>query len=271
MKRLYSVISILIVATILFGCGKPSDVSTAHYNYAKKAIEIADAYIDYKISAEEADLQMDELFRRADELPDDDGEAASDIVFYISLLSLSLTTANLKPSSKGLDNIIYYRDEIADVISVKRRSKKQAESAEKYDVNAPEVLSYDERCDIGSRIETALHDVGLDASPIVLSLSGRLSVDVQIKTNSTKDFCKAVDYTFSVLRDCLSIYDVDKYEICIMTDFEKKDERFIEFKATDLEKGSLTDTTGNIRSDIFWDEYKVDELFEHYGYTKLTD
>ena len=62
-KRVRVVLMIVVIAFLLTACrstGKPDNVSDPAYNAGLRAIQIADNYLDYKITREEAKEQMDE-------------------------------------------------------------------------------------------------------------------------------------------------------------------------------------------------------------------
>lgn len=96
MKRIVSMLLLLTVVFSLSSCGRPSDVDEQHYNYGKKAIEIADKYLDYEISAQEAYNLIDDLRRREDELPDDDDRFStnSHVETLVSLIYFNLNSLN---------------------------------------------------------------------------------------------------------------------------------------------------------------------------------
>ena len=71
MKRQILTILFVILLILLCGCeSKPGDISEQHYNYGMKALEIADQYLDYKMTADEAASALNELLKREDELPE---------------------------------------------------------------------------------------------------------------------------------------------------------------------------------------------------------
>lgn len=123
--------SLLFIAIILFGSlagcnSKPSNISEQHYSYGKKAIEIADKYIDYEINAEEAYKQIQELESRSEELPetktgDSDHVYNFAIEIEVSSLSSRLLNAKWHPSQDNFQSIVEARNKIAQHVGVSQR------------------------------------------------------------------------------------------------------------------------------------------------------
>ena len=124
-----SIVLALALLLILVSCGKndkPKDISEQHYQYGIKAIEIADAYLDYNISAKEARSQLNSLMSREDELPDTEwGDPThlkdSGVEFYSSLMDSVFMRAIYSSSSDSYNYIFEYRNEIAEYIGEKKR------------------------------------------------------------------------------------------------------------------------------------------------------
>lgn len=124
-----SIVLALALLLILVFCGKndkPKDISEQHYQYGLKAIEIADAYLDYDISAKEARSQLKSLISRENELPDTEwGDPTHlngyQVEFYTSLMDAAFVPAMYSSSSDSYDDIVEYRNEIAGYIGKKKR------------------------------------------------------------------------------------------------------------------------------------------------------
>lgn len=124
---------LLSITTLLLGCNggasgstKPDNVSDQHYRYALKAIEIADGYLDYELSAVEAYYQIESLVSREEELPDSEfGDPThskdSSVEFYTSFLRWEISDAKYDASSEIYNKIVEYRNEIAELIGEKKR------------------------------------------------------------------------------------------------------------------------------------------------------
>ena len=127
MKRLALLVLAFILLGSLVGCNsKPSNISEQHYSYGKKAIEIADKYIDYEINAEEAYKQIQELQSRSEELPetkvgDSDHGRNFGIEIEVSVLSSSLSRAKWNPSQDNFQSVVEARNKIAQYIGVSQR------------------------------------------------------------------------------------------------------------------------------------------------------
>ena len=105
---------------------KPKDISQQHYQYGLKAIEIADAYLDYDISAKEARSQLENLTSREDELPDTEWEDPThlngyQVEFYAFLMKTEFVQAMYSSSSDSYDDVVKCRNEIAEAIGKKKR------------------------------------------------------------------------------------------------------------------------------------------------------
>ena len=132
MKRFISTILVgfILFSTITFlsGCGggKPNDVSDQHYQYALKAIEIADGYLDFDLTVDEAYAEISELEERKEELPDGkvgDKTHAKDfsIESNVSMLSSALVRGYLDLDTDIYDDVLERRNSLAKAIGEKTR------------------------------------------------------------------------------------------------------------------------------------------------------
>ena len=118
-------IAIAIISLVLTGktdTPNQTNISEQHRLYALKAIEIADGYLDYEITATDAYLQISDLLDREDELPE--SEFADDdyrIESSTWRLRWEIVHAMDNTSSEIYNKIVEYRNEIAELIGEKKR------------------------------------------------------------------------------------------------------------------------------------------------------
>ena len=127
MKIIKFLLSILVSCIIFASCNTmPSDISSAHYTYAQKAIEIVDEYLDFNITVEEAYEKISELHEREETLPDtdyDDPTHANDfsIEATVSIIDFNLFQLKLDPSSDEQSELLENRNELAELIGAKKK------------------------------------------------------------------------------------------------------------------------------------------------------
>lgn len=126
MKRLVLITTAFLITLSLFGCGESTPISEQHYSYGKKAVEIVDQYLDYKISAAEVSSSLSELQKREDELPeheygDDDHANNYHVEINTFLVSRKIENQKYSPSSESYTDILELRNKIAEAIGEKTR------------------------------------------------------------------------------------------------------------------------------------------------------
>lgn len=136
MKRYTTIIKFAMILAICFtsllslaGCGtagKPENMSNQHYKYGKQAVEIADRYFDFEISADEAYRLITELTARKDELPDTetgDKTHLNDLLVETSvdLLQHSLMNAKYSLADNPYDSVLKDRNSLAEDLGMKTR------------------------------------------------------------------------------------------------------------------------------------------------------
>ena len=127
MKR--QILTILSVILLIFLCGcesKPGDISEQHYNYGIKALEIADQYLDYKMTADEAASALNELLKREDELPETEFGDTNHANNYHVEINTYLICRNIERQSYSADtetfnSIKETRNSIARALGEKER------------------------------------------------------------------------------------------------------------------------------------------------------
>ena len=127
--------AILVVAAILlFGGqskGKPDDISSQHYQYALKAIEYVDQYLDYEISVYEAYNLLKDLESQS-ALPETEHGDATYYKNYVVEFNVWVIQTDLfrmysdsildsSDSTDYYDEILESRNEIAEMVGEKKR------------------------------------------------------------------------------------------------------------------------------------------------------
>lgn len=127
MKKVTCFIAIILFAAtfMLSGCEKAKiNISAEHYNYGKRAVEIADQFLDYKISAREAYNQLEILMDRRDELPDfdiNDPNRANNSFLETDTLLMWCNIPLYEGSSGSYGEVLKYRNRIATAIGERER------------------------------------------------------------------------------------------------------------------------------------------------------
>lgn len=130
MKKIVCVL--LVAVLILAGCGpRPKYKATEqHIKYGQKALEIADAYLDFDLSLEDAKKKIDDLYDAEESLPKPSKEeelgciAIEGDVFSLNsaFFHADLRAAGLKgiASAESAD-ILKARNKLAEDLGVKAR------------------------------------------------------------------------------------------------------------------------------------------------------
>ena len=125
--KLLIVFVLLSTISLLLGCssGKPHNISRKHYQYALKAIDIADAYLDEEISVSEAAELMNELQEQEIDLPIADPKKPSQVYnasieLAVLILSTDLDMAT-NSTTQPYENILTWRNNLAETIGEKAR------------------------------------------------------------------------------------------------------------------------------------------------------
>ena len=111
--------------------GKPDDISSQHYQYALKAIEYVDQYLDYDVSVYEAYNLLDNL-RNQSSLPETEfGDVTHrknyNVEFSVTMITHTLLSMhsdavlNISDSTDRYDEILEHRNELAEVVGEKKR------------------------------------------------------------------------------------------------------------------------------------------------------
>lgn len=124
MKRI--IVLVLAVALLLTACSAKSKtkwpMSKQHEKYGRKALEIADQYLDYDLTAEEAYKKIDALCDSEGTLPepkDSDEKFGDDIVkISVSNLRYEIRSAYY---DKEADGVLDQRNDLAELLGEKSR------------------------------------------------------------------------------------------------------------------------------------------------------
>ena len=116
-KQIKLSVIFLSIILILTSCGgKPNNVSESAYNAGIRAIEIADDYLDYKISSEEAGKLIEEIENRK---PFNTEEYIGDLDISLNLTTLDFAVRNYL--GYGEAEVLNARNGIAQVINKPER------------------------------------------------------------------------------------------------------------------------------------------------------
>ena len=129
MKKLTLAFLFLCLCFNLSACNEKSkepNISNQHIQYSERLIEIADQYIDYDITAEDAHTKIDDLKKRSAEITDakpgtDDYFAGSTIQNCMWSIELAINRSDFSPSSESIADIKEQRNKLAELIGEKTR------------------------------------------------------------------------------------------------------------------------------------------------------
>ena len=127
-KAVKAILASLMVSVILImciGCGS-TNADAKGVAIAKKAIEIADDYLDMNISYSEAADELDELYDELGEYYDSmetSSAKTADLIIHIDIGSLkySITMDGINSTSETYEDVISDRNELASDIGAKKR------------------------------------------------------------------------------------------------------------------------------------------------------
>ena len=132
MKRLiFLIVAIATLAVALSGCQKTKwKMSKQHEKYGCKALEIADAYLDFDLTIEDAYEKINDLCDANDTLPDGtEEEELGNLSIETDVMALQSAFFHAKLRSSGLTglasndavDILTARNELAETLGVKAR------------------------------------------------------------------------------------------------------------------------------------------------------
>lgn len=121
-------LSLLLLFSLLSACASPKYAMTEqHEKFGRKALEIADAYLDFEISAEEAYQKLSDLYDAKDTLPEGTSDQKTGNVLVESevfLLQSAFYGAKMKNSGFATavgSDVLERRNTLAETLGVKAR------------------------------------------------------------------------------------------------------------------------------------------------------
>lgn len=133
MKTIRKIFALMLVVLLLFaGCSSSTKypMTEQHEKLGRKALEIADAYLDYDLSLDDACERIEDLYRAADSLPEGTREQSDgnrSLELRVMLLESAFSHAKLRASgltglaSKESADILSARNNLAELLGVKSR------------------------------------------------------------------------------------------------------------------------------------------------------
>ena len=130
-KKRISVFLFVWLCIVLSACadsGKEQNISNQHIQYSQRLIEIADQYMDYEITAEEARDELEKLEERSAEITraepgTDDYFAASTIQNCFWNIELAVNRLEFSASQESMKDILQQRNKLAELIGEQIRKK----------------------------------------------------------------------------------------------------------------------------------------------------
>ena len=129
MKRLILALVCMIFLLSLCACHnygvKPEDISNAHYEFGKKALDIVDQYMDGRISAETARDRLDHLYNYGDyglpetELEDPTHSKNFSVEVTVWLLNIEMSSIAFGTGSES--DLLDKRNDLAEDLNEKLR------------------------------------------------------------------------------------------------------------------------------------------------------
>ena len=130
MKTMRKIFVLMMVVLLLFaGCSSSTKypMTEQHEKFGRKALEIADAYLDFEISTDEAYQKINDLYDAKDSLPEGTGEQSTGNLLVetkVFFLDSALWAAKAKSSGFATfvsSDVLASRNELAELLGVKAR------------------------------------------------------------------------------------------------------------------------------------------------------
>lgn len=97
------IIALCLLASLLVGCGKPSNVSEDVYNLGLKAVDVTEQFLSADLTADEAKEKLEEIESRI--IPDEEYQNDSSIKTRVSLIYSLVYQVDDKPSEDEIKEI----------------------------------------------------------------------------------------------------------------------------------------------------------------------
>ena len=128
-KFLPLLLSLLLLFSLLFSaCSSPQFPMTEHHEkFGRKALEIADAYLDFEITADEAYQKISDLYYARDSLPEGTSDQKTGNLMVESevfLLESAFWAVRVKNSGLATavdSDVLGSRNKLAETLGVKAR------------------------------------------------------------------------------------------------------------------------------------------------------
>lgn len=123
------VVAVCLVFSVFSACSSPKyKMSEQHQSYGQQALEIADAYLDLKISLDDAYQRLDTLYDAIDSLPEEKGTENETGNLFLSSRVFRLQSAfwSARVKSSGISSsvssdILGSRNDLAELLGKSKR------------------------------------------------------------------------------------------------------------------------------------------------------
>ena len=132
-KNLALLLALALLLSLLSACsssGPKFPMTDQHEKLGRKALEIADAYLDFELSLDDACEKITDLYHAMDTLPDGTNEqSVGNLSLKVRVMSLESAFSNAKLRAAGLNGIaskesadvLGARNDLAELLGVKAR------------------------------------------------------------------------------------------------------------------------------------------------------
>lgn len=127
-KLLPLLLSLLLLFSLLSGCSSTKyPMTEQHEKFGRKALEIADAYLDFEISADEAYQKISYLYDAKDTLPEGTSDQKTgnvlveSEVFFLESAFWAVRVKNSGLATAVDSDVLGSRNKLAETLGVKAR------------------------------------------------------------------------------------------------------------------------------------------------------
>ena len=137
MKTICKIFVLMLVVLLLFSLlsacsssGPKFPMTEQHEKLGRKALEIADAYLDFELSLDDACEKITDLYHAMDNLPEGTSEQSTgNLSLSVRVMSLKSAFSNAKLRASGLTglaskesaDVLCARNNLAELLGVKAR------------------------------------------------------------------------------------------------------------------------------------------------------